>query len=125
MMMSITKSLKDNGLISLMEGRTFIVGREGHIYIDSPSASKQHAEIRVINGRVFLRDLNSTNGTFLVKNRGMVHFDKGYVNPLQPVVIGDQRHTILDLLTIASDFASTDDSPTQVNFSRRTANSRG
>ena len=29
--------------IELMEGRLFILGREGHIYVDSPTASKHHA----------------------------------------------------------------------------------
>ena len=47
-----------------MEGRTFILGREGHIYIDSPTASKHHAEICIEDGKVILRDLKSTNGTF-------------------------------------------------------------
>ena len=111
--------------IGLMEGRTYIIGREGHIYINSPSASKRHAEIKIINGRIYLRDLNSTNGTFLKKNKGLVQFKEGYVNPLQPIVIGDQMRTIQSMLAIASDFVASDDSPTLVNFSRRTANRRG
>ena len=52
------------------EGRSFILGREGHIYIDSPTASKHHAEIRITGGKIHLRDLNSTNGTFLLNVRG-------------------------------------------------------
>jgi len=36
--------------IEFMEGRTFILGRQGHIYIDSSEASKQHAEIKIIKG---------------------------------------------------------------------------
>lgn len=102
--------------IRQMEGRNFIIGREGHIYIDSPTASKRHAEIKVTSGRIFLRDLDSTNGTFLVKGRRLVRFIKGYVHPLQHVVIGTQRHIIQDLLSTALDFAAIDDSPTQVNF---------
>ena len=110
--------------IGSMEGRTFVVGREGHIYINSQSASKRHAEIRVTDGRIYLRDLNSTNGTYLVKNKGLVYFEKGYVSPRQPVVIGDQIHTIASLLAIASNFAAVDDTPTQVNFtSKRAVNS--
>ena len=111
--------------IGLMEGRTYIIGREGHIYINSPSASKRHAELRIINGRIYLRDLNSTNGTFLKKNKGLVQFKEGYVNPLQQIVIGDQKRTIQSMVAIASDFVASDDSPTLVNFSRRTANRRG
>ena len=123
-MMKATKSPANDVDIESMEGRTFVVGREGHIYINSQSASKRHAEIRIVDGRIYLRDLDSTNGTYLVKNKGMVYFEQGYVNPRQPVVIGDQIHTIASLLAIACDFAAVDDSPTQVNFtSKRAANS--
>lgn len=111
--------------IGLMEGRTYLLGREGHIYIDSPMVSKQHAEIKIINGRIYLRDLNSTNGTYLFKNNRLVYFDEGYVSPLQSIVIGDQKHTIQSLLAIASDFVALDDSLTQVNFTNRKVNSRG
>ena len=100
----------------LMEGRTYIIGREGHIYIDSPSVSKQHAEIEIIEGRIYLRDLNSTNGTYLVKNNTLVYFDEGYVNLLQPIVIGDQKYTVQSLLAIARNFAAFDDATTQVYF---------
>ena len=100
-----------------LEGRTFILGREGHIYIDSPTASKHHAEIRIRRGRIFLRDLESTNGTFLVKNQNVVQFLEGYVNPLQRVVIGSQTYVIQDLLSIACDFVSVDDNETVVELS--------
>ncbi|MCP4981076.1 MAG: FHA domain-containing protein [Gammaproteobacteria bacterium] len=101
--------------IRLMEGRTYILGREGHIYIDSPTASKQHAEIKVVNGKIYLRDLDSTNGTYLLKHNRLVYFEQGFVNPLQRVVIGDQKHTIYNLLAIACDFAAKDDATTQLN----------
>ena len=102
--------------LELMEGRTFILGREGHIYIDSPTASKHHAEIRVVGGKIYLRDLDSTNGTFLRKNKTLVKFDEGYVNPLQPIAIGDHTYVIQDLLAIASEFVSVDDSETLVEL---------
>ena len=108
-----------------MEGRTFTIGREGHVYIGDPTVSNQHAEIKIIDGRIYLRDLNSTNGTYLFKNNRLVYFDEGYVSPLQSIVIGDQKHTIQSLLAIASDFVALDDSLTQVNFTNRKVNSRG
>ncbi len=109
--------------IESLEGRTFILGREGHIYIDSSTASKHHAEIRILNGRIHLRDLESTNGTYLVRNNELVYFEKGYVNPLQPIVIGGQRHVISDLLAIASNFiTSEDDSTTEVDFDKLAGN---
>ena len=110
--------------IASMEGRSFVIGREGHIYVNSQSASKRHAEIRIIDGRIYLRDLDSTNGTYLVKNKGLVYFEKGFVNPRQPIMIGDQIHRIVNLLAIASEFVAQDDSPTQVDFdAMRAANS--
>ena len=115
----------NNNLIRLVEGRTFVIGREGHIFINSATASKRHAEIKIIDGRTYLRDLNSTNGTYLLKNNHLVYFEEGYVNPLQPILIGDQMHTIQSLLAIASDFIASDDSPTEVNFTKRIINSRG
>ncbi len=95
--------------IKLMEGRTYTIGREGHIYIDSPRVSKYHAEIKIRNGRIFLRDLNSTNGTYLVKNKKLVYFEEGYVNLHQVIMIGDIRRTIDSLLAIASDFTDAED----------------
>ena len=102
--------------LELMEGRTFILGREGHIYIDSPTASKHHAEIRIIGGKIHLRDLDSTNGTFLKKNKTLIKFDQGFVNPLQPIAIGKHTYVIQDLLAIASEFVSVDDGETLVEL---------
>ena len=102
--------------LDIMEGRTFILGREGHIYIDSPTASKHHAEIKIKNGEIFLRDLNSTNGTFLLKNKTLVQFLEGYVNPNQPIFIGSDTYVIQDLLAIASEFVSVDSNETQIEL---------
>ena len=99
-----------------MEGRTFILGREGHIYIDSPTASKHHAEIHIKDGKVFLRDLKSTNGTFLLKNKTLVSFQEGMVDPRQPIVIGKHSYVIQDLLAIASEFVAADDNTTHMEM---------
>ena len=104
----------DNDLnveIKRMENRTYIIGREGHIYINDPTVSKQHAEIQVIKGEVYLRDLESTTGTFLIKNNRLVPFHEGYVQLHQPIVLGNRQYTIQSLLQIAGAFAAqTDDS---------------
>ena len=102
--------------LELMEGRTFILGREGHIYIDSPTASKHHAEIRIENGKVILRDLKSTNGTFLLKNKTLIRFQEGVVDPRQPIVIGRHSYVIQDLLAIASDFVAVDENTTRMEL---------
>jgi len=102
-----------------MEGRRFIIGRDGHIYIDSGTASKHHAEISVAEGRIFLRDLDSTNGTFLVKNKQQVPFKEGFVNPLQPIMIGGKTYVIKDLLAIANDFSAAGGGETEIDTGSR------
>ena len=101
-----------------MEGRNFILGREGHIFIDSGSASKHHAEIRVIDGKVYLRDLDSTNGTYILENKARVPFDAGYVDLQQSIVIGGKILVIQDLLAIAKNFAAVDDAETEVEITQ-------
>ena len=85
-----------------MEGRAYTIGREGHIYVDSPDVSKHHASLTIINGQVYLKDLNSTNGTYLVKNNSLVYFEEGYVHPMQPIVLGEVVRTVKSLLEIAA-----------------------
>ncbi|MBT3204989.1 MAG: FHA domain-containing protein [Gammaproteobacteria bacterium] len=89
-----------------MESRTYIIGREGHIYLNDKSVSKQHAEIQIMNGEIYLRDLHSTNGTYLVKNNRLVAFAEGYVQINQPIVIGSKQYTIRKLLEMAGALAA-------------------
>jgi pSer/pThr/pTyr-binding forkhead associated (FHA) protein len=92
--------------ITKMENRTYIIGREGHIYVNDPTVSKRHAEIQILNGEVYLRDLGSTNGTFLIKNQRLVRFVEGYVQFHQMIVLGNKQYSIKDLLKIAGAFAA-------------------
>ena len=96
----------ENEEVKHLESRTYIIGREGHIYINEATVSKQHAEIKVVNGEVYLRDLDSTNGTFLIKNNRLVPFHEGYVQLNQPIVLGNRQYTIQNLLEIAGAFAA-------------------
>ena len=94
---------KDFGLV---DGHTYIIGREGevyledHIYINSPSVSRRHAAMKIKNGRIYLCDLDSTNGTYLIENDTLVPFKEGYVSPSQPLAIGHVKCTINSLLAI-------------------------
>lgn len=38
---------------------------EADVSVDSPSVSKRHAEVRLVDGRPVVRDLGSTNDTFV------------------------------------------------------------
>ena len=81
-----------------MDGRTYSIGRDGHIQLDDTSVSRGHAEIRFLDGRIFLRDLKSTNGTYLIQGTESDRFDEGFVAPNQQVLIGNQVYTIRNLL---------------------------
>lgn len=107
--------------LKLIEGRSFIIGRQGHIFIDSITASNHHAEIKVVNQKIYLRDLDSTNGTFLLKSGSRVRFDKGYVKPQQVVVIGGKRHTAMELLAIAGNFGEIDGAKTHIQLDDETS----
>ena len=80
----MTKSLSEE--LGLKEGQAYIIGRKGpvrmenHIYINSPTVSRPHAEMKVKNGRVYLRDMDSTNGIYIVENDALVSFKEGYVS---------------------------------------------
>jgi pSer/pThr/pTyr-binding forkhead associated (FHA) protein len=100
--------------IELLEGRSYILGRQGHIYLDSPTASKQHAEISIRDGKVFLRDLNSRNGISVMKNTEKVKFESGLVELNQAIVIGKRTYIIKDLLSFVSDFVEGDDHTTRL-----------
>jgi len=89
-----------------MESRTYIIGREGHIYLDDKTVSKRHAELQIMNGEIYLRDLQSTNGTYLVKNNRLIAFAEGYVQLNQSVVIGNRQYTIRKLLEMAGALAA-------------------
>jgi len=94
------------GELKKIESRTYIIGREGHIYLNDPAASKRHAEIRIMNDEIYLRDLGSMNGIYLVKNQKLIRFIEGYVQLNQTIVLGNTRYTISDLLEIAGAFAA-------------------
>ena len=95
--------------IDFMEGRTFIVGREGHIYIKDKSVSRKHAAIEFIDGEIRMRDLDSTNGTYVVKDSSVVQFKEAIVKPQHTVVLGKKMYTVQSLLEIIGFFATYSD----------------
>ena len=102
------KSIPEVNLEAL-EGRSFILGRQGHILISSKVAGRQHGEITILDGKIYLRDLGSKNGIFTLQGKKLVRFEEGYVSLLQRIYIGNECYVIRDLLAIASDYVSADD----------------
>lgn len=92
----------ENRILDILDGRTLIIGREGHVYIGDPSVSKQHAEIRISGGKIHIRDLKSTNGTFIVKQDEQIPLEDGYVDLHQTIVIGAHRQQVKSLLETIS-----------------------
>lgn len=93
-------------ILEYMEGRAYIIGRDGQIRIDDPSLSRCHAEIKFTNGNILLRDLESTNGTYLIINNKLIAVDQTYVHPNQRVVMGGGKYTIKELLALAGIYVS-------------------
>src|SRR5262245_37768021 len=74
--------------ITLSSGGTYVLGREGaDVAIDDTKVSRRHAEISLLGPEAyFLRDLASTNGTFL--NGKRVH-DRQRIADGDIIRIGD------------------------------------
>ena len=93
---------REKRILEILEGKTLIIGREGHVYIGDPSVSKQHAEICISGGRIRIRDLKSTNGTFLVRHDQQIPLEDGYVDLNQTIMIGAHRQQVRNLLETIS-----------------------
>jgi hypothetical protein len=85
-----------------MENKIFVIGRNGDIRLDDESVSKRHVEIQLRGQEIYMRDLGSTNGTFLVKNGRPIRFYEGYVQFNQPVMLGKQQYLISALLEMVN-----------------------
>ena len=81
-----------------MENKIFVIGRNGDIHLDDESVSKRHAEIQLLGQEIYMRDLGSTNGTFLIKNNRSIRFHEGYVQLNQRVMFGNKTYLINTLL---------------------------
>ena len=77
----------------LLDGLVFTIGREGHIQLDDSTVSRIHAEIKIIQGRIYLRDLNSTNGTYVYMDERYIRFREGFIKPDTQLLIGSKLST--------------------------------
>jgi len=101
-----------------MEDGTYIIGREDQrrrdqgppgdsanrrrggrfLALGDPTVSQRHAELVVLGGRCYLTDLESTNGTFIVRDGVAEPFREGYVALDTALVFGERRCTVRQLL---------------------------
>ncbi len=81
-----------------IDGQPCVIGRDSQIKIDDPALSRGHADIRLVGGKLILRDLESTNGTYLIVGNKSVQIDEVSVYPDQLVVLGSKKYRIKALL---------------------------
>ncbi len=109
----------------LKEGQTYIISRkglvcmEGHIYINSPTVSSPHAALKIKNGRIYLHDLDSTNGTYIVDNDSLISFKEGYVKPNQLIVIGKVKCTIQSLIAIVGVYSDPENNTLDIDETQK------
>ncbi|CAA7617131.1 FHA domain-containing protein [Magnetospirillum sp. SS-4] len=79
-----------------------LIGRAGagsHIGIDDETVSAGHAElVRLPDGRTYLVDRCSTNGTFVFRDGEWMRLRHDFVSPAEPVRFGRVETTLGDLL---------------------------
>jgi pSer/pThr/pTyr-binding forkhead associated (FHA) protein len=84
-----------------MEQRKYIIGRKGQIQLHDKTTSAQHAELKTIDNRLYLTDLGSTNGTFLVEDGKRTRFTEGFVELDQTLAFGNQVCSVRELVARA------------------------
>jgi len=82
---------KELGAMELTEGQVMIIGRSDRvdINIDSSACSRAHAEISLKGGKVFIKDLGSTNGTW--HNANAVSIGEVQLKPNDIVKFGQKN----------------------------------
>ena len=84
-----------------MDNRTYVIGRRGTIQLFDKTTSARHAELVVLNNQMYLTDLDSTNGTFLLDHGKLKRFTQGYISLDQTLSFGDHICTVRELVARA------------------------
>jgi pSer/pThr/pTyr-binding forkhead associated (FHA) protein len=92
-----------------MDDRTLIIGRAGQIRIDDSSVSRSHADITFVDGMIKIRDLCSTNGTFVEKGGKFVPCHEAYISPNTRLKIGAGVYSVKGLLAASGIYAISQD----------------
>jgi len=85
-----------------MENKTYIIGRHGTIQLFDKTTSSRHAELVVLNDQIYLTDLDSTNGTYLMNHGKRKRFKEGYLSLEQTLSFGEQVCTVRELIARAA-----------------------
>lgn len=103
---------------SIMDDGKYIIGREDrrkgrqappprpgerrrggrYLELPHPTVSQVHAELIILGGTFHLRDLDSTNGTFILRDGSPEPVHEQYVELETPLQFGERRTTLRELL---------------------------
>ena len=86
---------------SFMDRRSYTIGRNGQIQIDDSTVSRLHAVITFDDGLMKIRDMGSTNGTYVKKYGKFIQCQEMYVSPNTKINIGKGIFSVKDLLASA------------------------
>ena len=81
--------------------KIYMIGRQGNVRLNDETVSRRHARLEVEGDQVFLRDLDSRNGTYEVRDRDLVPFTEGPVQRNQVFAFGECVRTVAQLINTA------------------------
>lgn len=81
-----------------MNEKIYVIGRNGNIRISHKTISGQHAKLSIKDDSIYLADLNSTNGTFIIENGERQRFTEGYIKLNQLLSFGNNICSVRELL---------------------------
>jgi adenylate cyclase len=104
--------------LALTDGRAFLVGRAMacDLSISDPTVSRQHAELESVSGGVLVRDLQSTNGTYV---NGMRVAREALAPPGSRISFGKMEFDIREAQVTAAPQDAGDDSSQDATIIRQ------
>jgi len=87
--------------------KTYVIGRRGNIHITHKTTSAKHAQLTIKPDSLYLADLDSTNGTYIIENGKRQRFTEGYIKLDQLLSFGSNICSVRELLARA-EVASSD-----------------
>jgi hypothetical protein len=81
-----------------MPKKSYIIGRAGDITLYDDTVSRRHARLDIDGDECFLTDLESRNGTYLLRDKQLLPFTKGPVSEDQVFAFGECVRTMTQLL---------------------------
>jgi len=81
-----------------MAKRSYIIGRAGDISLYDDTVSRRHACLEIDGDRLILRDLDSRNGTYELRDKVLVPFMQGTVTRDQVFAFGECVRSVMQLL---------------------------